>query len=158
MIAILLFLPILLFMEGDISPLYADNVHTITIGETISWTNTHEFAHTISSGTPHGVDGVFDSGLLMQGDTWERTFDDFGTFPYFCMAHPWETGRVVVVLSSNTTIEAQIVFDSDREPTPLELENQRLRQRVTDLEAEVADLTAIILEQLHVIYEWVISR
>jgi len=32
----------------------------------------------------------------MSGETFEFTFNDAGTFDYFCMVHPWMTGIVNV--------------------------------------------------------------
>ncbi|MDH3736058.1 MAG: plastocyanin/azurin family copper-binding protein, partial [Nitrosopumilus sp.] len=43
-----------------------------------------------------GLTGVFDSGLFMSGSIFEFTFDDTGTYDYFCMVHPWMTGIVQV--------------------------------------------------------------
>jgi len=158
MIQVLLFLPFL-FMMGDISPFYDDSVRVVLSGETVTWTNTHDIAHTITSGTIHnGPDGIFESGLVMPGDSYERRFYDVGVFPYFCMAHPWENGRVTVL--GQITIETEIEFegDDDHQPSQLEIENAMLRQQVKDLQDQVADLKAILMEQLWVIYEWVIAR
>jgi len=145
MMQILLFLPFL-FMMGDISPFYQDSVRVVLSGETVTWTNNHEFAHTISSGTIHAPDGLFESSLIMQGDSFSHRFDHAGSFPYFCMLHPWETGQV------------DVMGGISEQSNSLKLENERLRERVAQLEAQVADLKAIIIEQLNVIYEWVISR
>ena len=48
--------------------------------------------------------------------------------------------------------------DNGHLPSQLEIENAVLRQQVIDLKDQVADLKAILLEQLNVIYQWVISR
>jgi len=70
---------------------------TISVGDTVMWDNIDTAAHTVSSGSVDaGLTGVFDSGLFMAGDTFEFTFDDAGTFDYFCMVHPWMTGIVHV--------------------------------------------------------------
>ena len=69
----------------------------ISSGSTVSWINHDSAAHTVTSGTvTAGVTGVFDSGLFMAGGTFEFTFDDAGTYDYFCMVHPWMTGKVTV--------------------------------------------------------------
>jgi plastocyanin len=39
---------------------------------------------------------MFDSSLFMAGSTFEFTFDDAGTYDYFCMVHPWMTGIINV--------------------------------------------------------------
>ena len=70
---------------------------TISVGDTVTWSNDDTAAHTVTSGTSSGgPDGVFDSSLFMSGSTFEFTFDDSGTFDYFCMVHPWMTGQVQV--------------------------------------------------------------
>ena len=69
----------------------------ITAGGTVTWENTDTAAHTASSGTAAGgPDGVFDSSLIMAGGSYSATLDDEGTYPYFCMVHPWMQGTVIV--------------------------------------------------------------
>jgi len=69
----------------------------ITVGGTVTWENTDTAAHTASSGTPaDGPDGVFDSSLIMASGSYSVTLDDEGTYPYFCMVHPWMQGTVIV--------------------------------------------------------------
>ncbi len=68
----------------------------IQVGDTVSWSNDDTAAHTVTSGTPDGMDGIFDSNLFMAGSTFEFTFDESGVYPYFCMVHPWMTGEIIV--------------------------------------------------------------
>jgi plastocyanin len=66
-------------------------------GATVTWSNDDSAAHTVTSGTPSdGHDGLFDSGLFMSGSDYEFTFEDAGTYDYFCMVHPWMIGFVNV--------------------------------------------------------------
>ncbi|MFB5597740.1 MAG: plastocyanin/azurin family copper-binding protein [Nitrosopumilaceae archaeon] len=70
---------------------------SINAGDTVSWDNVDTAAHTVTSGTPaNGPDGKFDSSLLMGGATFEVTFDESGSYDYFCMVHPWMVGDVQV--------------------------------------------------------------
>ncbi len=70
---------------------------SIAKGGTITWSNDDSAAHTVTSGTPSdGPDGMFDSSLVMAGNTFEFTFEDKGEYDYFCIVHPWMTGKVVV--------------------------------------------------------------
>ena len=70
---------------------------TINTGDTVSWENTDTAAHTVTSGTPaDGPDGTFDSSLLMGSASFEVTFDESGSYDYFCMVHPWMVGNVQV--------------------------------------------------------------
>ena len=66
------------------------------VGDLITWSNDDSAAHTVTSGTLLMDDGLFDSSLFMAGATYEYTFDESGTYDYFCMVHPWMTGKVVV--------------------------------------------------------------
>ena len=70
---------------------------TIDIGGEVIWENNDTAAHTITSGTAvEGPSGVFDSSLIMAGSSFSHTFEDAGTFDYFCMVHPWMAGAVMV--------------------------------------------------------------
>jgi len=72
-------------------------VVNLNIGDTVTWSNDDTAAHTVTSGTAaDGLDGVFDSSLFIVGATWSWTFDEAGTFDYFCMVHPWMAGQVIV--------------------------------------------------------------
>jgi plastocyanin len=76
---------------------YIPYVVTISVGGTVTWTNDDTAAHTVTSETvTSGPDGIFDSSIVMAGKTFEHTFDDAGTYDYFCVVHPWMTGQVVV--------------------------------------------------------------
>ena len=82
----------------------------VDAGTTVTWTNQDEgVAHTVTSGNPkkQGVpgisedrpgkpDGVFAGDLPDAGDTYEFTFDDPGTYRYFCEIHAPMTGTIVV--------------------------------------------------------------
>jgi plastocyanin len=76
---------------------YLSDSVEIRVHDTVIWSNDDTAAHTVTSGSPaSGSDGVFDSGLFMAGNTFANTFDEAGTYPYFCMVHPWMTGEIVV--------------------------------------------------------------
>jgi len=73
---------------------FAYNPETITIsaGQSITWTNQDEAMHTVT-----GKDRDFlQSGTLNQGDTFTQTFDEPGTYEYFCEFHPNMKGIIVV--------------------------------------------------------------
>ena len=63
----------------------------IEAGTTITWTNTGAAPHTVTADA-----GAFDSGVLDPGATFSQTFNQPGTFAYFCAIHPEMTGTVVV--------------------------------------------------------------
>ncbi len=65
-------------------------------GQTVTWENCDSAAHTITSGTPEkGPDGNFDS-MFLSGNSFSVTFDEKGTYRYFCLVHPWKEGKIIV--------------------------------------------------------------
>ncbi|HJJ23566.1 MAG TPA: plastocyanin/azurin family copper-binding protein [Nitrosopumilus sp.] len=69
----------------------------VAIGTTITWNNNDTTVHTVTSGNiSDGYDGLFDSKIVQSGKSFEFTFNDAGTYDYFCMVHPWMTGIVQV--------------------------------------------------------------
>lgn len=68
----------------------------VEAGTTVTWRQTDPGAHTVTSGTvEQGSAGVtaqpderFDSGNLATGETFEHTFTEPGTYPYYCEIHP----------------------------------------------------------------------
>ena len=66
----------------------------------VTWYNTDNAVHTVTSGIPaDGPDGLFDSGVIPAGGQYmkdfERGFSD-GTYDYYCVAHPWMTGTLII--------------------------------------------------------------
>ena len=72
--------------------------HTMmSAGGEVIWTNDDDTPHTVTSGNPHdGPDGLFDSGLMMTGDTYSIQLDLAFEYDYFCLVHPWMQGTIVV--------------------------------------------------------------
>ena len=76
---------------------YNPETINISTGTTLEWINEDAAMHTATSGIPaSGSDGVFDSGILNLGDTYEFTFVDVGNYDYYCILHPWMIGTVNV--------------------------------------------------------------
>ena len=95
---------------------------TVTIhpGGTVTWENTDNAAHTATSGSPtDGPDGVWDSSLMMVGGSFSTTLDDEGTYPYFCMVHPWMQGTVIVAAEAEEEhVEEEHVEEHVEEAAP----------------------------------------
>ncbi|MGH9185823.1 MAG: cupredoxin domain-containing protein [Acidimicrobiales bacterium] len=60
-------------------------------GTTVTWTNQDRFAHTVTSDAES-----FDSGDLAEGQSFEQSFDEPGTYPYHCAIHNYMTGTITV--------------------------------------------------------------
>jgi len=91
---------------------------TIGVGETVTWENNDTAAHTSTSqDADGGPSGVFDSSLIMAGSSFSHTFEEAGTYDYFCMVHPWMKGTVIVGGSSTSepadTVPPQVLVPDD---------------------------------------------
>jgi amicyanin len=64
---------------------------TVRVGTTVKWTNRDDIPHTVVS-----TEKVFKSKVLDTDETFSFTFNQAGTYPYFCSIHPKMTGKVVV--------------------------------------------------------------
>ena len=70
---------------------------SINAGDSIIWSNDDTAAHTATGGSiTSGESGTFNSGLISSSATFEYTFDDVGSFEYFCIVHPWMSGAITV--------------------------------------------------------------
>jgi plastocyanin len=104
--------PIAISIKG-----FAFNPATITVakGTTVTWTNEDTVNHTVTTGTPPPTqapaasgaspapsaslskgDGRIDSGRVDATKTFAFTFNEAGTFNYFCAVHPRMVATVTV--------------------------------------------------------------
>lgn len=65
---------------------------TIQVGTTVTWENTASTSHTSNSD-----EALWGSGTLNQGDEFSFTFEEAGTFSYFCTFHPDAMKGTIVV-------------------------------------------------------------
>ena len=93
---------------------------TIHPGGTVTWENTDNAAHTATSGSPtDGPDGVWDSSLMIVNGSYSVTLDDEGTYPYFCMVHPWMQGTVIVAAEAEEEhVEEHVEEAAPAAPAP----------------------------------------
>ena len=68
----------------------------IAVGTQVVWTNGDDIDHTATSGTPGSPDGTFDGTMNEQGDSVSFTFDETGTYRYFCEIHNGMRGEIRV--------------------------------------------------------------
>ena len=71
---------------------FVPDVILIPVGTTVRWTNEGAVNHTVTSDTA----GLFDSGTLGSGASFEYRFDGPGIYAYHCDLHPGLTGTVIV--------------------------------------------------------------
>lgn len=72
---------------------YGPDTITVVMGKnnTVFWTNGDSAAHTVTSDS-----GIFDSGNMNPGNTFQFTFTTPGTYSYHCSYHPYMQGKIVV--------------------------------------------------------------
>jgi plastocyanin len=63
----------------------------VTVGTTVTWTNNESSDHTVTSNS-----GLFESNNMAKGATFSYTFNQAGTFDYYCKIHPSMTGKIIV--------------------------------------------------------------
>ena len=64
---------------------------TGAVGDTVQITNSDSVGHTWTS-----TDGAFHSGVIGSGETFTHTFEEAGTFPYFCQIHTEMSGSITI--------------------------------------------------------------
>src|SRR5579885_1681274 len=70
--------PTVTMLDNEFSP---KQIH-ITAGETVTWMNNGQVAHTVTAD-----DNKFDSGNIDSGKTYSHTFTETGTYAYYCALH-----------------------------------------------------------------------
>jgi plastocyanin len=69
---------------------YTPDDLTVTVGTTVTWTNTDSVSHTSTSDA-----AGWNSGTVPPRGEFSFAFQTAGTFPYHCAIHPGMVGRVV---------------------------------------------------------------
>jgi len=70
---------------------FQPGIITINRGSTVTWRNNDQTIHTVTSDT-----GLFDSGTINVGGTYQYTFNNPGTYNYHCGPHPMMRGTIQV--------------------------------------------------------------
>ena len=66
-------------------------------GKPVTWLNEDSSFHSVTSGFYPEPSGLFDSGHLDPYQSYTLSFDETGTYDYFCTLHPWMFAQVIVV-------------------------------------------------------------
>ena len=70
---------------------YDPKILTVKAGTTILWMNEDRVVHTVTA-----RDRRFNSGNMQKGERWSFTFTEPGEYDYYCIPHPWMTGKIIV--------------------------------------------------------------
>lgn len=96
---------------------FTPNKITVPVGATVVWTHTGQRPHTITAD-----DGTFDSGRLENGATFSFTFEQAGTFPYFCQFHGGKGGEgmagTIIVAAQSAAAALPTPAPAAAQPTP----------------------------------------
>ena len=80
--------------HGFYEPMHLD----ITKETVVIWENQDDYGHTIQSQDNTGnVIPIFNSNILLTGQTFEHKFTENGDYQYFCTLHPWRVGTISVI-------------------------------------------------------------
>jgi len=75
---------------------YIPSLIVIEKGKQVTWVNEDSAFHSVTSGFYDSPTDLFDSGHLDPFESYTLTFDEVGTYDYFCTLHPWMKGQVIV--------------------------------------------------------------
>jgi len=75
---------------------YIPSKIVIEKGGSVTWLNEDSAFHTVTSGFYEEPTDLFDSGYLDPYQYYTLSFDEIGTYDYFCELHPWMFAQVIV--------------------------------------------------------------
>ena len=118
------------------------NTATVDVGEVVIFSNTDNAAHTWTAGSPSdGPSDVFETGLVLAGNSDKWTPDTAGEFPYFCMVHPWMQGTIIVQEAAaeevvEEVMEEEVVEEVMEEEVVEEVMEEELMMEETEVTEE----------------------
>lgn len=68
----------------------------IPVGTTVTWLNEDDIQHSVTSGTPENPTSQFDTGFFEKDESASITFNEPGTYQFFCMRHNHMQGSIIV--------------------------------------------------------------
>ena len=75
---------------------YIPSTIVVEKGKSVTWLNEDSSFHSVTSGFYPEPSGLFDSGHLDPYESYTLSFNDLGTYDYFCTLHPWMQAQVIV--------------------------------------------------------------
>lgn len=94
---------------------FIPNIVIVELGEKVIFSNIENAAHTFTAGTVlNGSSGVFDSGIVTSGSSYEWIPTTAGEFPYYCMLHPWMVGTITVKEENQPQMPVTISVKTDK--------------------------------------------
>jgi plastocyanin len=125
---------------GDISTWgYNPNPTTITVGQTVTFTNTGTSAHDAVAD-----DGSWKTPLLQSGASASVTFSTPGNFTYNCPLHPWMKGSLIVTPAASAPAPAPVDVSAPAPaPAPVDAAPAISPAPQPDATAGQADNTAV---------------
>ena len=69
---------------------------TIKAGQTVTWVNEEMMPHNVAFKAGMIGDAKLDGAMLKKDQAYSITFNEAGTYDYFCTPHPFMKGKVIV--------------------------------------------------------------
>lgn len=69
---------------------------TIKAGQTVTWINLEAMPHNVAFKAGMIGDAKLDGAMMKKDQSYSITFNEAGTYDYFCTPHPFMKGKVIV--------------------------------------------------------------
>ena len=130
------------------SECYISGISTVDVGGKVIMTNTDTTGvHTFTSGTVDGFtpspSDIFDSDILLSGDSFEWIPDTAGEVPYYCMLHTWMVGTIIVQ-EAETTEEVMEEEVMEEEVMEEEVMEEEVMEEIPETSESSMELTISI--------------
>lgn len=96
---------------------FEPNILTVTVGTTVTWTNSDPAQHEVASDN-----GTFDSGIMNPNDQFTYSFSQPGNYSYYCKIHPYMFGMIQVMPASMMKVMSA---DPNSDPAPSKSSNSQ---------------------------------
>lgn len=97
---------------------FEPNILTVTVGTTVTWTNSDPVQHEAASDN-----GTYDSGIMNPNDQFTYSFSQPGNYSYYCKIHPYMFGMIQVMSASS--MMKVMSADPESDPAPSKSTNSQ---------------------------------